>query len=174
MAALACLHSLWQGSTTQPPNKPSCTAGSEQPALPFSTNCYRPQPQPQPQPSCSSSLVQQPGQRNEQPVLDHARDVHGQGAGLADEQEHGHVEACGRAGVEEGRHVSSVVWTAAAAAAACCGCHSSWLLLHFGHSACPAPRIACRKRGAEPHRPSQPPSIPPSPRAAHRMPPARW
>lgn len=40
----------------------------------------------------TGSLTRQP---NEQPVLDHARDVHGQRRRLADQQKHGHVEACG-------------------------------------------------------------------------------
>lgn len=38
---------------------------------------------------------------NEEPVLDDSCDVHGEGAGLADQQEHAHVQAEGGRGVCE-------------------------------------------------------------------------
>ncbi|PON76969.1 hypothetical protein TorRG33x02_241540 [Trema orientale] len=48
---------------------------------------------------CHRILNHRPRERDEQPVLDHARDVHGQRRGLPDEQEHGEVEREGAEGV---------------------------------------------------------------------------
>ena len=52
--------------------------------------------------SMQHSLVDEVRQEDEDPVLDHAGDVHGEGRGLANEQENRHVEACKQEGERQG------------------------------------------------------------------------